>query len=101
MGDEDDVSSLRRDVHDLKSAVFGYWNGGERVPGLIEQTNAIAKLMATRDAENEKMRETVRKAAWQITRPIIGMLVVIGVAAILTALHGPIDPNLIRALTGH
>lgn len=99
-GRDRSMQELGADVQGLKDAVFGYWRAGERVPGLIEQTNTMLREMKERDNQYAAMLDHVGQVAWAITRPVlvsIGILIVVGVANVVTR----IDPHTLLKLAGH
>lgn len=77
-----DVNAIRDDVETLNSAVFGYWQRGERVPGLVEQTNEMLKVMKQHHDEFQAVASRASDIAWSIAKPII---VLLGVTAFLIA----------------
>lgn len=72
-------------VDALDDAVFGYWKDGARVPGLIEQNNAIIKSIKKRDDDFVLMVTE----AWKLGRPIVALLAVLSFVGVLNLFFGP------------
>ena len=71
---------LHDDISTLNDAVFGYWRGGERVPGLMEQNNNIITLIQEHHDQFTSITDKFSEIAWGIGKPIISLL---GVGIIL------------------
>lgn len=76
---------MEQRVGGLENAVFGYWEEGKRVKGLIEQTNDIITAVKKRDDDFAK----AGSEAWKIARPVIGMLAVLSLVGIANLFFGP------------
>ncbi len=78
MAADDEIATMIQRMHDdvstLNDAVFGYWNKGDRVPGLVEQTNSMLKLMQEHHTQLTTITERFGEVAWGIAKPIIGLL---------------------------
>jgi esterase/lipase superfamily enzyme len=98
------------DRHEV--ALFGIFSvDNVRVKGLLEQhqdsTEAIAGVKTALEQTNASINEVKRQVtsvAWSIAKPILaclGILIVVGVGAVLVAGYGILHPDTIHAVTGH
>jgi hypothetical protein len=92
--------ALRYEVKGIKDVVFGYWEGGERVAGLVEQTNAMIREMKERDVQHAELVERLTSSAWSIAKPLFAGIVVLIVVGVLNALTHVDVSTVQHVLTG-
>jgi hypothetical protein len=81
-GEDVTLEQVARTVADHNDRIYGHWNGGERVPGLIEQNTEFFKWIKQRNEERDVLTSSLLKYGKFIV-PAIMLLAVIGLLNML------------------
>jgi hypothetical protein len=87
-----------------ESALFGYWDDGTRVKGVLEHQDDMMASILMRDKALDDIKENFIKVAWQIGKPVIAMLallVIVGAIALLASGYAVLHPDIVQKVIGH
>ena len=83
------------------AAIFGYWDDGKRVKGVLEQNADAVEAIGDLRSSFDNIQESVKAVVWGVGKPILvllGILVIVGVCALIGAGYGILHPDVVHAV---
>jgi hypothetical protein len=86
-----------------ETVLFGIWDNGIRVKGILEQAADSTKALTDLTDSIESVKHQVTTVAWSIGKPVLillGILVVVGFAAVVASGYSILHPDVLHSVTG-